>query len=243
MHQLCAPIFCLTCERDLCGLCCAVLYEVLGRRDCLWGWRVLGGVLYEYNWALPSLFSELSILFGVCPPPCLDCSYTGHSVACSSCIQGYMINSASNACEPCSITTTNGGCTFCGAGYALSGRGGCESCSKYANCDRCTSVQCVTCSDGFYLNSNQNCVSCPSGCATCTGSGVCTSCTVNTTITTNVNYGGSYTQLICQPCAKPCQTCSQSPTLCTSCISGYSVINSVCISNFHYNFNALLYID
>lgn len=69
----------------------------------------------------------------------------------------------------------------------------CSKCSS--GCLECTSEDniCTYCNEGFYLLTNTCLASCPD------------------------NYYSDPKQRLCVPCESPCETCSTSPTTCSSC--------------------------
>lgn len=116
-------------------------------------------------------------------------------------------------------------------------------------CDNCTSYsQCTLCKAGFNLV-NGYCTtyrpptnSCPTTCLTCINSTNCTSCkdnywlyynpTNSTLSCMNPCPGTFYSSPSgwCLKCPSTCVVCS-SPSSCSQCISGYSLINGMCYGN------------
>ncbi|KAL4481651.1 hypothetical protein ABPG74_007740 [Tetrahymena malaccensis] len=85
-------------------------------------------------------------------------------------------------------------------------------------CMTCSSYGCITCYDGYYLETNLQCVKCPmKDCVTCDNSG-CLSCPTNYFLF----------DFNCVPCQqKNCPTCNGYG--CTSCYDGFYLQAGVCI--------------
>lgn len=169
--------------------------------------------------------------------PCATCSASNPS-KCLSCIAGYSYSSTSNTCNK--ILSCNGACSVCPLGYVLN-QGTCIECTGN-NCQSCSSGtlnQCDSCMNGYYLNSTNNqCVSCSSSCATCQSADGCTTCASGLTAT-EASLVGS-TGIICTACSSPCATCVNSPTTCTTCMSGFTFNGWKCVKTFHFAFSLTL---
>ena len=132
----------------------------------------------------------------------------------------------------------------------------CLSCLNSSYCTGCDigyylyQGQCLTsCPPGTYL-SNSSCISCPSGCYSCNSSANCTSCDSALSLLDISSLGscvstcpsGYYSALLissiflntnyyeCLPCSSPCVTCSVDSTSCTSCVAGYSLSGTNCLT-------------
>ena len=90
---------------------------------------------------------------------------------------------------------------------------------------------------GFYLNTSSTttsqCVSCPTGCSTCSSKANCLTCSSGYTLQSNTVSGTAGT---CVICASPCSTCSGNSFTCTSCITGFKLVGWQCISTFNFQF-------
>ncbi|EWS74737.1 hypothetical protein TTHERM_000227089 (macronuclear) [Tetrahymena thermophila SB210] len=85
-------------------------------------------------------------------------------------------------------------------------------------CMTCSSYGCITCYDGYYLETNLQCVKCPmKDCVTCNNAG-CLECPTNYFLF----------EFNCVPCQqKNCPTCNGYG--CTSCFDGFYLQAGVCI--------------
>ena len=93
---------------------------------------------------------------------------------------------------------------------------GCSSCSA-------TNIsQCFNCADGFYNNTDGECVACPNGCSFCESASNCTAC----------DFGFKFKNFQCLlSCNHPCFDClDNQPNACTKCFGGYSLVaeNNTC---------------
>lgn len=97
----------------------------------------------------------------------------------------------------------------------------------------------MSCLPGFYVNiSTNSCLSCPQGCTECTSSTTCTSC--NYTYTQGLLSAVSVNEVICLPCEPPCLQCYGTPSVCLSCVSGWTFTGWNCVSNLHYIYQVTL---
>ena len=148
----------------------------------------------------------------VCDQGCMTCQEL-NPVSCSACLPGYVLVAATNSivshCVPCS---TN-----------------CRTCSSSSNSTACTS-----CFTGYFLLSNNTCVTC-TGCLACPSSNLlstCTACAANNLLRSNNSCDAiSNAQ---EECGQLCSSCSQLPNgtfACDICSPG-ATLNSqgVCIS-------------
>ncbi|XP_075157350.1 furin-like protease 2 isoform X2 [Haematobia irritans] len=134
----------------------------------------------------------------------------------------------------------------------------CASChSSCATCNGSAESQCITCRsgrfahdgkclnscpDGYYADKKrQECVACPTGCATCTTNGFCLTCQDNWTrnkkgkciITGSENCDESeyYDNNHCHPCHSTCETCDgPTESNCLSCPQSLLLQNNHCVS-------------
>jgi len=107
------------------------------------------------------------------------------------------------------------------------------------SCNISTPNICTLCPAGQYLN-NGLCPNCPKGCSTCISNLTCLSCSagyVNSIIT--LTYYASDTK-ICIPCQSPCLICNTVPTYCLSCIVGYILVGTQCLTLYNYQLNMTL---
>lgn len=60
-------------------------------------------------------------------------------------------------------------CSMCSYGYTLAANNqSCEACSSVIDgCRACDDGNCLSCEDGYYLDSG-SCLVCPQGCSSCT---------------------------------------------------------------------------
>ncbi|CAD5126277.1 DgyrCDS14434 [Dimorphilus gyrociliatus] len=161
-----------------------------------------------------------------CPTGCSGCSFDAatNKFTCSSCIGKYY-KTSDNLCSPCptgcSVCSLNGAsveCTSCLATYGLKGSlcqlcgiGECQTCSVPSSE---SGLVCLTCSNKFYLNSN-DCGHCPKFCKECSYNQKykCTKC---------YNRYAKASDGTCVPCPSNCETCTANAdktTRCTKCIS------------------------
>lgn len=140
---------------------------------------------------------------------CLKCAST-----CSSCLN-------SSFCLTCITGSAlyQGSCLSRCPNGTYNDTGVCKSCPS--GCFICTSLQsCSVCSAGYALyvsGSTSSCViNCPSGSF---------SALIASTVFSNSN---SYQ---CISCFSPCKTCITSGNVCTSCVSGYSLQGTTCVSS------------
>lgn len=193
--------------------------------------------------------------FPRCNYPCTSCSQTNPSF-CTSCQAGFTFNSNNNTCTA-QCTSSSNNCTICPLGYSINignNTQTCVQCTPASNCSRCDSTNpsnCLSCAFGLYLNSNLSCVPCPTGCSNCLGGSVCFRCQVgyvallqaslltgayiNRLLANSVSTSNAvYQPVNCVACASPCNTCLNNPNICTSCVSGYSLRGTTCISSFYF---------
>ena len=171
-----------------------------------------------------------------CILPCSTC-LSGSPNLCTACIAGYSYNSLTNTCGQ--ILSCDGACSVCPLGYALN-LGKCIVCtgSQCQSCIATTPSQCTSCLPEFYLNTNNQCKSCASSCATClTGSGYLT-CAAGFTQIQNVPIIQNGFQ--CVTCNSPCATCINTPDYCTSCVNEFQFMGWKCSQSFYFGFSLTL---
>lgn len=183
-------------------------------------------------------FTSSNNLCSLCSSNCKTCvTSASNCQTCGSSVSGMVLYLYSSACVAVCPNTY----------YADSGNNQCVGCDS--SCNRCTgplATDCLTCTSGSLLSSNNSCISsCPTGqyslnhvcyycissCASCTSASVCTSCqkvagqpyyldSSGTCVV--ICPTGTYADvsLTCISCTSPCVTCSGGTSLCTSCDSG-----------------------
>jgi len=190
---------------------------------------------------------------------CLNCSngcQVCTSALCSVCQFGYtLIGSicASNLNYPCAIMSSNSQCSQCFQYYALSGttcvidlscnsansclgcpygyyltNSSCLACPSLPNCLTCNSnSQCALCQQGYFL-SNNSCSACSGNCKECFSLTFCNQAADNYFLQSHIDGSNSGVVSTCQ---SPCLTCEYNPNYCLTCINGYNISGSACISN------------
>lgn len=181
--------------------------------------------------------------------PDLSCNSTGN---CNICPFGYSLLYMSNNSTNSTNTTNSTNSTAPSTQNCVM----CDSSSKCARCSPMNTIQCTSCLQGSWLNSNMVCQTCPFGCTNCLSASQCLQCgsgfvallqaTIAVSSGTNgISSPSTTTQTIyqpvtCSPCKSPCVTCYNNPMTCMSCISGYTLNNNICLSNFNYGFSVTL---
>ncbi len=173
----------------------------------------------------------------VCPTGCATCSSLSLCLTCSSSPTPYFLR-ADNFCYLSCLPgfyaeNTNSTCVGCPTG--------CTTCSSLTNCLTCAfsptsyflrldNLCYTSCLGGYYAETNNNtCVSCPTGCATCSSLSLCLTCASFPTsyflrlnnlcyITCLAGFYAETANLTCVNCPTGCATCS-SLTLCLTCSS------------------------
>ena len=82
-------------------------------------------------------------------------------------------------------------------------------------CDSGDITICYHCSTGYYMNSQKDCVGCPTGCKSCESESVCNQC----------ESGYRLINGVCSvSCKHPCSDCLVGhPNNCTECYGGYAL--------------------
>lgn len=176
---------------------------------------------------------------------------------------------ASGNCVSTTSCNAQNNCVVCPFGWSLQytaanatnpfGSQNCVQCAAASNCARCNPAsvaQCTSCRFGLYLTNSSTCVACPTGCTNCLNKNTCMSCGVGyvaqmaatIAISANGNKGQSsnapfqltYQPVTCLACSSPCMTCYNTPSTCMSCVSGYTFMNNLCVSNFNFAIQVVL---
>lgn len=96
----------------------------------------------------------------------------------------------------------------------------CEAKCSIENCQTCsTSTSCLTCTNGYYINTLYRCSACIANCKTCASATTCSACF-------DTFYYNSYT-VQCLQCPLYCLVCSNN--YCTSCQTGYIPSGAQCL--------------
>lgn len=132
---------------------------------------------------------------------------------------------------------------MCPRKYYLTANSTCDSCGL-ANCINCAmgqnSTQCVRCASGYTLSGEADgtCVMCPIACLTCSSEVFCTSCASG--YFKYVEGGVSTGQCLQCSAENGCKTCRLSATNCITCLSGFTLQGSTCITNNYVDFDVML---
>ncbi|KAL4430429.1 hypothetical protein ABPG74_013279 [Tetrahymena malaccensis] len=161
-----------------------------------------------------------------CNSTCVTCSSQNVCTSCDSLIQFRQLDSSTNTCN-------------CLSGYTqVSGQAICQKCPS--PCLICTSLSvCYQCQSGYYLNSQQSCVSCSVGCTKCDQSG-CQQCSDSKAQPDQNNVcvcqSGYFLNSngVCQVCSIGCSKCNQSGCLQCSDSKAYPDINQLCVCQSGY---------
>lgn len=199
--------FCVPCALDNCKAC-----NGIGVNDC----TECNDGYYLHT------FSTGAKECKVCEGGCTICST---ATICSSCKEGYFLNTKSE-CENCHPPCTNCSgsdgsiCSKCEDKYYHTTDDKCLSCNS--PCDTCfgpSATECNTCADGYHLFGS-SCLECTPPCLTCTAQSLteCLSCVDKHYLVGNK----------CKECKAPCENCQGSETQCTSCLEGYYITGQTC---------------
>lgn len=221
---------CLTCTNaSACTSCDATKFRNLTGTLC----TCINGYYELYN-------SDLTRTCAKCNPECLTCATSPAS--CTSCdakknrVTGVGPNGISTClCQPGYYSTADGSCVqsncvadpFCS--QCQTGLKLCIQCLSSLNRVIKLPESICVCADGYYANSNNTCVPCPSGCAICTSATNCTACVALAvpTGTGSCNCPGTTYfattdgARYCNACGSYCQTCVDAVT-CTTCLPSYT---------------------
>lgn len=145
-----------------------------------------------------------------------------------SCYSGAELNSATGECITNLTCNADSSCSACSRKYVIF-EGVCNQCTYTdANCVACTNSAkdtCSKCLTGYYLK-NGECKACTDNCASCLGKKACIRCAPGYFL---VKEAGSSAGK-CKLCDGTCTTCSDNPTLCTTCPANYNLEGSSCVS-------------
>lgn len=176
---------------------------------------------------------------GICTFNCAAGLYKTNINKCERC---------DSSCATCEVVPQN--CTTCSPGFAHKGRcvspcpfgfvgleGVCKQCNP--ECDGCVTscATCINCAAGFFKcgssccktcppnqfveSSINTCISCNPKCKTCSTQQFCTTCANPQAVPVNG---------VCNDCSYPCQTCGTAPSICITCVQGFSLVGSTCIT-------------
>ncbi|KAL4466190.1 hypothetical protein ABPG72_011068 [Tetrahymena utriculariae] len=159
-----------------------------------------------------------------CDSSCKTCSSPNSSSSCLNCNNGFYLNN-SNQCQPCqapcgNCINTATKCLSCSPSQNYNFDSSTNSCTLIcdSSCKTCllpnNSSSCLSCNNGFYLNSSNQCQPCQAPCGNCINTATkCLSCTP----VQSYNYN-SYNYICISVCDSSCKTCS-SPNNSSSCLS------------------------
>ncbi|ORY26154.1 insulin-like growth factor binding protein [Naematelia encephala] len=169
-------------------------------------------------------------------PTCLPCP-----ASCSECDDGLL------GTGTCVGTTTTPASCNCGPGTCQPD-GGCTCASGWLSNSTISTQACNQCANGFFQDTNGNCLACPLGCDSCTlksgtdNAAVCTSCASGLSLSsagtaTCVAKGscsdGQYfdeSSSSCKSCSPACKTCTGPSTSdCLACASPRASLNGTCV--------------
>ena len=196
-----------------------------------------------------SCIPDHKLLNNSCVPDCLPhCSFC--TSPCTICDTGYLpqlglCESCSNLCASCSESPSN--CTSCFPGYIRQNSTCTQGC--LANCQSCDEP-CTKCEDGF-VSLGSECMPCTNNCATCNlAQDYCTSCSYGFELSggtcknvclehcktcyypcTECENGYVSEYGLCNPCEKNCNSCIVESSQCTSCKSGFGLVEKSCVEN------------
>ena len=161
----------------------------------------------------------------IASPSMTNCASCTTNITCTSCNAGYF----GASCLACPVNTTT--CfsatiaSACNIGYTIASSVcvacpiGCLTCGSTTTITTISSATCYSCSTGYYLTATGTCIlgtTSDSYCANFMTPSICATC--NSNAYQAIPAG-------CIPCSANCQNCT-SAIACTSCASGYSLLNS-----------------
>lgn len=221
------PNICTSCPDGqylaggICSLCastCKTCSSGTGCLSCYKGYQLISSGCY----AVPS-----------------GCVSLATPTTCSICFAGYLLTTGNTACAvdtSCNGTST---CSICDNGYYLSAKK-CLNCPTLPpnclTCDPSLTTFCYICSTGYYVSSG-SCVACSTGCADCSSSNFCLKAATGYFLIPDAKKDNSGRVKACQ---SPCVTCTSNDRLCLTCISGYALNGTKCISNSRINLALVL---
>ncbi|EWS75215.1 leishmanolysin family protein (macronuclear) [Tetrahymena thermophila SB210] len=195
----------------------------------------------------------------VCDSSCKLCSSPKDSSKCTTCQDGFYFDGG--FCKKCSLPCSkcidnDQKCTQCIDNVNYKFDAPTNKCIKqcHSSCKDCSDPQdiskCISCNDGFYLDSGY-CKKCTSPCNTCKNSSECLTCQSGYTLDISSNQCQPQCDSSCLTCSKPndansCQSCKDGSFLnnlsqCLSCKSPCSKCNgsadkcTACITNYNLN--------
>ena len=155
-----------------------------------------------------------------------ECEKCGNGLTCQTCKTAFVL-SADNTCvcPKNNFINAKGDCVPCKAG--------CETCFSNTTCDKCQAPlvlqenNCIQkCSAGYFL-SGAKCIGCPINCVGCTSTNQCYYCKDGFFLAGGACYTTCPAGTVanretfqCSTCNKPCKTCVNHPSSCTSCEPG-----------------------
>jgi len=230
---------CLTCTNgSACTTCNATLFR-----------NLTGGVCGCQNGYYELYNADQSRTCRACSPECATCAVAPTS--CTSC------DAAKN--RVAGVDSAGRQTCLCQPGYFATPDGSCvqSNCNADPFCSQCEQglklcVQCLAsknriiklpesicvCMDGFYADSKNNCVPCPSGCGICSSATNCTSCVTLATPSANGQCNcpaqtyftvSSDGVRYCAACGPYCTTCVDANT-CTTCVTSFTkTVDNKCV--------------
>ncbi|ELP85989.1 protein serine/threonine kinase, putative [Entamoeba invadens IP1] len=166
----------------------------------------------------------------LCNSTCETC-YGSEYNQCNTCVSGkrYLSNGQCIECINCkSGSCKTDGCTECvSINYYRNGYN-CFPCdSSCESCNGNSSLNCLSCSQGKYIDSNQ-CKTCDTHCSEtkCLPKDGCIECT----------YGYFLENNTCHPCSDipNCFNCSQTNKLCHECVGNFELLKGICVCKNGY---------
>ncbi|KAL4435263.1 hypothetical protein ABPG74_017355 [Tetrahymena malaccensis] len=196
----------------------------------------------------------LDTLLQVCVKCTSPCNLCSSASICLSCLPNYQLNSATNQCLPicdvscaanqCSVPQSQTSCTACNPNYFLqvtsnpsSPGSNIQKCIQCQSpCQNCTGSAnfCTSCVTYYVLQGNTCVPNCGNNCQTCidpSDSNTCTQCNQGYYLSVTMTPTSIIKQ--CIACLSPCSNCQGSTTVCTSCVTNYTLYGNACIPNCH----------
>ena len=175
-----------------------------------------------------SCVSGYSLVGSACvlmPDNCVSVNAAGQ---CTQCLGGYTVSNG--ACSASLACNTGSTCTVCPNGYYLL-NSTCTQCSSTQNCLNCNANNCIECNVGYFLDSLNSCQTCNplvNNCIKCYSSSSCITPAQGYYLILDANRAATGKVGLC---VSPCASCSGFAESCTSCVSGYTLIGSLCRQN------------
>ena len=155
----------------------------------------------------------------ICKNCLANCDTCSNSTKCENCEEGYFVNDE-DTCQSCSSNckkteADSCKCSECDKGFHVD-KYICKNC--IINCDTCSnSTKCENCKEGYFVNENGQCQSCPLNCKTKDIDGCQCKICIDEYFLKNKD---------CEKCDTNCKTCIDESTHCTSCESDNYFINN-----------------